>query len=727
MKKIVSLFLAFALAVPCFYACSNEKDDPINQPDEPNNPEEENELTINYELIDIDIDNYIYPEADATVNPNIVDFDEEKDVVVSIDTVEHKAVLQWDGEMPKLYRGAIVPVIYEEKVYTMFVMAVRIEGKTATIEYRDAGIWELFFNQTLKVGDAPQTKSTDRDYDSSFKKAFNLYQMVESGLKFEQEKTDLDFRSENEFEFGEVEIIKGKNIYSPFKRMKFVLVGEVDAKARVSFTPTFSASVSKCKDLKQSAFRTWKIFTVTGVPVCIDFNIDICGDINVKTSIERAFRYSQQLGATLTARIGAEYNFETKKLTPLNSLTMTPQKNKPEMSSLDENLSIEFDASVFPRIKIYFYKLKIVGMGSDLKPVFARVQAKTCKKEGHIFFNTTYSLGTSVKGFIYLWDWEKECNHYLAETGTYENVWWTYKSPGKIEDKTADVKERTNYGGRSQSTFNVMDLAYEWDQQTLTPAAAQEMSIELEKMCTLPDPEINPEVFQESPKSTKAGVSGWYSWGKEYHYLDADGNVTVPFDINAPAGWNFKLVARILDGDGNPVMEVEHPTYSGIKSYVATQHMTGEGCSGDFNITVKDWGAYVREQGTMVTSDGVVKIDSEFKDGKISGTLVAGGVSMPSSIFIGPGTYHAKLVPDGLFSISKTMGEGLDFQRWAHDRLDYSLEGATYHEKEWNGYKATVCYMPDGGVFTYIGNFMVELQSEGISFTTTHFSVTELD
>lgn len=129
----------------------------------------------------------------------------------------------------------------------------------------------------------------------------------------------------------------------------------------------------------------------------------------------------------------------------------------------------------------------------------------------------------------------------------------------------------------------------------------------------------------------------------------------------------------------------------------------------------------------MNTGSGVVKNDSEFKDGSISGTMVAGGVSMPSSIFLGPGTYHAKLVPDGLFSISKTMGEGLDFQRWAHDRLGYSLEGATYHEKEWNGYKATVCYMPDGGVVTYIGNFIVAMEAEGITITTTHFSVTELD
>ncbi len=724
MKKIVSFFFAFALIVPCFLACTDPKEDVIEQPDD---KEEQNELTINYELIDIDLDNYIYPEADATVNPNIIDFNEEQDVVVSIDTVNHVAVLQWAGDMPKLYRGAIVPVIYQEQVFTMFVMSCQVEGNTATIEYRDAGIWELFFNQTIKVGDSPKTKSTDRDYDSKFKAAVDLYSLVETGFKVDQEKTELDFGSENEFEFGQVQLIKGKNIYSPFKRMKFCLVGEIDAQAKISMTPSFSSSKGVCKDLKQSVYRTWKIFTVNGVPVCIDFNIDICGDLNIKASIDKAFRYSQQLGATLTARIGSEYNFETGKLTPLNSLTMTPQASKPELSSLQENLDIELDASVFPRLKIYFYKLKIVGMGADLKPLFAKADFKSCKKEGHVFFNSTFSLGTSVKGFIYLWDWDKDCNKYLAETPTMDNIWWTYKSPGKIEDKTKDVKERTNYGGQSQSTFNVSDLAYEWNQQSVTPAAAQEMSIEVEKMCMLPDPAINPEVF-EKKKETRALGSTWYSGGKEYYYLDAQGNVTVPYTIDAPAGWGFKIVARILDGNGNPVMEVEHPTYSGIKSYVVTQHISSEDGSGDFTVTVKDWGALVGEKGTFNSASGESWTnDAVFKNGTISGTMVVGGVSVPSSLFVGTGTYHARMVPDEFFGVKRTMSEGLDFERWAHDKLGYDLEGVSFYDTEWNGYRATRCVMPDGGTVTYVGNLIVNLNVGGVTITTTHFSVTELD
>lgn len=743
MKKFLLPLLAVTLALAGSFGCEKAPQSPIpsnpgeqtggqtgGQPggDDPSGPgQTTGPVEMEYEYTDIDVENYIYPEKGATINPNLVKFDSEKgDVVTSLDTLNKKAVLTFGSEVPKLYRGVIIPVVWNEGAYPLFILSAEVSGKTATIEYRDAAITEMFFNRTISISNQI-TKSTDKDYDGKFMSALKLLQLVDTGFQMYLDKVDIDFgESTFDMTFGEFTFFSGKSVNCPFKRVKALLVGKVNAEGHFSVTPSFNATKGWSKDLKQGVARITKLVPIEGFPVLIDFNIDICGDLNLTSSIGEMFNYYQILEGGLELSLGGEYNFETGVLTPMNKLEFHSKKHEPIVSSLSNKAAISLDAAVFPRFKIYFYKFKYAGFGADLKPIFAKLEYSATKKEGHIFDDFTFSLGSSLKAFMYAWDFQKECNKNLAESPTAENMWFNWHSPAEVKDNTAGQVDRFNYGGKSQCTFSVEDLAYEWDQQTVTPPAAKEMSIEVEAFSTLPDPNINPECYDDfnggKPMATKAIGGGWYSQGKEYYYLKENGEVDVPFTVKAPAGEKFKVVARILDGKGNPIKEVEHPCRNGIKSYTVNQTMTAEGMSGKAVVTVDDWGAVVHEE---ITLPGMYN-NVTFRNGTYSGYMVVEGQRIESNSFFGPGEYHAKLVPYGLGSSNLyTMGEALDHARWANEVLGLSTDGSRYYDTVYSTYSATRCVLPDGGTFTYVGNAVVEINAEGIRLTTEKLTINE--
>lgn len=533
----------------------------------------------------------------------------------------------------------------------------------------------------------------------------------------------------------------GRSLNCPFRRLTAVLGGEVVAKGSFEIEPSFQATKGWCKDLKQSVVRIRKIVFIHGFPVDIDFNIDVCADLNIQSKISRAFYYARDVGATLKVNVGGEYDFETGKYIPLNKLEFTPVDANPEMRDLPDNLHITFDASIFPRFKIYFYEFEWAGWGLDLKPIFEKLQFDSMEKDGHLFFNSTFSLGSSLKGFTYVWDWNKNCNHYLAESPTFEKIWFAHKSPGDIEEDVDAICERLNYGGQSKTSFTVTDLVCEWNQKSIVPPAAEEMSIEVEKFGTLPDPNINPEYYQEKMSgegdsngktraaTLQAAESEWYSQGKEYFRLDKEGKVEVPFTVGIPAGEDFKIVARILDGNGNVVKEVEHPTQSGFKHYKCVQTLRASGKTVKLELEVDDYGAWVHEVCPNFPDDNISYNDVIYDHGTMSGYMIVDGKRYPSTTFFGCGDYQCQVVPAPLRpgeGRKTTMSEALDFGRWAADKLGQSTEGARYYYTEWNGYPATVCAMPDGGgTWTYVGNFMAKIEGGEVSITTDSFRIIE--
>lgn len=745
MKKTYTFLIlcmaAIAMNAQSWLNVNNGKGDPadfevtpeleISWDDEPMDT-----LGIQYEYTDIDLDNYIYPEADATMNPNLITFTDGEDEVLSLDTLQNIAVLKFAQAVPKLYRGAIVPVVYGEEAYALFILEALVDGNVATIHYRNAAITEIFFNQTLHISSIPemQTRSTADDYDGKVNQTLKLLSLVESGLKMNLDEVDINFNDTKfDLTFGSFWLFYGKSLNCPFKRLTAVLGGEVTAKGSFSVEPSFSASKGKEWDIKQRLICFHKFFMVGHVPVDLDFDIDICGSLEMKSEISKAIHYAQSIGGTLKVTIGAEYDFETGKMIPLNSLQIIPMEAKPNMSEFRENIHFSFDAAVFPRIKLYFYHFKYAGWGCDIKPLFARLAFNSCKKNGHIFFDTTFSLGSKLKGFMYVWDWDKHANHNLAETPELEKEWWSWKSPNDIKDKTEDVCERLNYGGQSQSQFSVTDLAYEWDQQSFPPAAADEMTIEVEKFGTIPDPTINPEYYKDiksgsgAPKKTlktEGSGDGWYSYGLEYYPLDKDGIADVPFNVETPSSENFKLVARILDGNGDVIKEVEHPTRAGIKAYDAVQILTGDGASVTVNLQVRDYGAWIHE----VCTHPQFRSDVTFSNGVASGTITVEGHTVTHNSLVGSAHYQARITPVPYLDGSEkriTMAEGYDYSRWAHDKLGISTGGMSFTDTKWRDIPATRVSIPGGGQWTYIGNFVPILEANDVTVTTQSFTIVE--
>ncbi|MDO5446374.1 MAG: hypothetical protein Q4F34_01170 [Prevotellaceae bacterium] len=694
---------------------------------------------IEYEYTDIDLENYIYPSADAKINPNLAEFNIDKDEVVSFDSINNIAVLRFAGSVPKLYRGSIVPLIYNDIARALFVLEVQVDGKTATIHYRKAQITEIFFNQTIHISSEEEamTRSTTRDYDGKFLSRLKLLNMLGGGLNITIDDCSINF-DDTKFDltFGNFLLFYGKSLNCPFRRLTAVLGGDVVAKGSFEMEPSFQATKGWCKDLKQSVVRIRKIIFIYGIPVDIDFNIDVCADLNIQSKISRAFYYARDVGATLKVNVGAEYDFETGKLIPLNKLEFTPVDANSEMRNLPENLHMTFDASIFPRFKIYFYEFKWAGWGCDFKPIFEKLQFDSMKKDGHLFFSSTFSLGSSLKGFMYVWDWDKNCNKYLAESPTFEKIWFAHKSPNDIEEDVDAICERLNFGGQSKTSFTVTDLVCEWNQKSIVPPAAEEMSIEVERFGTLPDPNINPEYYDEkmgggdfNGKTHAAAENAWYSQGIDYFRLNKEGKADVPFKVDTPAGEDFKLVARILDGNGDVIKEVEHPTQSGFKHYKCVQTLVAAGKSVKFELEVKDYGAWVHEVCPNFPDDNITRNDVIFDHGNISGYMIIDGISYPSSTFFGCGDYQCQTVPAPLRpgeGRKSTMSEALDFSRWAADKLGLSTEGARYYNTEWNGYPATVCAMPDGGgTWTYVGNFMAKIEGGEVTITTDSFRIIE--
>ena len=684
--------------------------------------------TSGQDLIFTEIDPtvYKYPQAGDTMNPNLIVPDYGKMTLEAIDTAAHTATLKFAGEVPTFYKGCIIVPVKDDNAYPMFVLSAQTSGNTVQLEWRAAAIGEIMFNTSVGTG-SPETKGENGKKPLDIVSA--ILDHVDHGFFFNFKGITLKLEAEVVVVVGSPIAPDGMSINSPVKLMKVVLTGTAKTGAEWGLEPSAGKSINYKKVLKQGVVSKTVIFWVYGVPIPVDFDVDLVAQVDFLLKVG-AIKYSQEVTYTAQIKMGGTMNFETGVYTPENSFTSTLSKGKPQVEWSTE-VQATLEASIYPSLRTYVCKFEYAGLQIDFKPLVGKVDFKGQYKDGHFFHSFDTQIRTDLTFNAYFKNPKtKKITYLLEDRPDFSKVWMSWTHPKKLTnaDEGKKINGSFNRGGKIQTQVRDLD----WDGQLVAPVSSQQTCVEVEPFGSLPDPQSNPDYYKnwnvEPPSDGTSNApyvkvvrprteTGWYSYGKSYQELDEEGNVELDLKSQVPAGQGFKYVVRLLDGDLNVIEEFTQEIELAVKDYSITQKLTAPDGSIEPRCVVTDYGLNLVEDTDMPEgAHGHV----EFHGSDISGYLTIPGFgNMPVEAFFGSGVWLIRNHPVGPDGGLFTTAEGNDFVWWAHEKgLAVSTYGSHYSLLDYHGLPCTKMVGTDITLI-YFQNILLYLHSdEGVTVNT---------
>lgn len=587
---------------------------------------------VEMEFTDVDPEKYVYPTEDATQNPNLVVPDYDELTVVSLDPEAKTATVSFSGDtVPDLYRGSILPVAWGEDAYSMFILTAARSGNTYDLTYRDANISEMFYNQTLSIdSDTPLFDvATKADGDKRLLANIGAAAALESGIGVDFKGVDLNLSFKIDMKLGSpITIGSGNSANSRFQMLSVVFTGTAASGLTFKVEPSASAKVDYRKTLKKSAFHKGFSFLVYGVPVFVDFDVDILAYLGM-TMRAGLMHYSQDYSASATVKVGAKVDFEKGTVEPVYDFRSSFDKADPVVTFIDE-VNIDAEGSIYPRIKTYLYKFKFAGLQTDLMPILGKAEFRATRYNNHWARSWKAHLASRVALNAYYEDpfgEEGDMSSLLDDDITFEKVWKTWESPGEIKDEEPDKVIGGSYNTDSSLQMSVQDIFIEDGvSEAVTPYNGENICVESEYYSMIGDPAA------DAPKTKAADTYGWVSWGKTYPEVSRDGTFTLPVHMQTPAGFGVKLVNRIVDGEGRVVKEMERNVETAIEEYNLKYIYRSPEGNIESTITVKDYGNYVHE-----VASGNIGGDMTYNNGVFSGYIESRGPEVTVRIPFGEG------------------------------------------------------------------------------------------
>ena len=675
----------------------------------------------------VDTSVYKYPKKGDTINPNLIIPDYDKMTLEALDTAAHTATLKFSGEVPQFYKGSVIVPVKDSNAYPMFILTSKTSGNTVKVTWRDAAIGEIIFNTSLGSG------YTDTKADDGKKKKLDIVtgilNHIDAGFFFNFKGVTFKLNVDVDVEIGSPIAPSGMSINSPVKNMKAIFTGTANSGAEWGLEPTAGKSINYKKVLKEGVFHNTIIFWCYGIPIPVDFEVDLVAQVDFLLKIG-AIKYSQEVDYTATLTMGGTMNFETGVYTPANSFDSKLTFSDPRVEWTKE-IQASLEASIYPSLRTYVCKIQYVGLQLDIKPLVGKVDFYGQYKDGHFFHSFDTSIRTDVTFNAFIKNPKTRKYTYLLEDRPDLSITWAnWHHPKKLTDTEKDKKINGSFNREDKLKVQVQDE--NWENALQAPVSSQQTCVEVEPFGTLPNPETDPDFYKNweidqptTPNAIQArikamqpsGTEGWYSYGKSYAELDKDGNVELPLKVEVPAGQGYKYVVRLLDGKMDVIEEFEHEIDLAVKDYSIVQRITAPDGSMEPHCTVTDYGLNVVEDTDL--PDGC-KGHVEFHGGQVSGYMTVPGYGkIPVQAFFGSGTWlmrNHQMGPDGgLFTTS----EGNDFVWWAYEKgLNNTTYGNHYSLVDFHGLPCTKVTGPEIGTLYYFQNIFLDWHDEDVTVKT---------
>ncbi len=337
----------------------------------------------------VDADPYIAPTTDDHINPNLVDPEKTAYEVVELDTTLCRARIRFEGNVPQMYVGQIY-IAHTDSIHLgMYLLTFDpIDNHQVDIRYRPAQLQEMVYNCEITLSSS--------DGDSYFEgrevyvKCREQSNRRRAGWKADQAeklppvklvKDIIDILDMVEFSMGtdyscelstELKILLAeanqhanceREIASKLDYVGLVYRGRLTVTNKLKLkiegekkAPTFDRQISP--DL----FKNTQYFQVGPVPVLLSYDASIWARLTAELKAQMMF--AQNITNGVEVVLGAEYDAQADKLSPINEINFIHEANKPDIDVAAG--TVKFRVSPYLRINLYLYL--VFGFHIDLMP-----------------------------------------------------------------------------------------------------------------------------------------------------------------------------------------------------------------------------------------------------------------------------------------------------------------------------------------------------------------------
>ena len=671
-----------------------------------------------------DNDPYIEPKETDKYNPNFEHPEVGTYEILSMDSELCRTKVNFSGDVPKLYVGKILSLEDDERSYNLYVLAYKVDGKTADICFRFAQIGEVLYNTEFVLATNPA--------DSYYAAANGQGNRVPVyGPRREKELGSIEYEGVKVTAYADFGIdvdtqdkshlgIDAKMRLSKPKRDGSIrsYIAEVEymgLMARGSYEKLITVTMKPKVGLKLEADERWdkpvvKVppikFLVPVGPVTIPVTIDLSATLGyaMNADINCEIELQQQTTMGFTVKAGMEYDGQQTK--PIFDVTPIFKPEKPKMVAFNGNMMCRMS----PYLRIDALIDVVFGGHIDLMPYLKCTYKGDIRSNVDDFGEFEAEVGGNLRGGLYLNVPFTDDDDYVSGMTDDPIKKVIYKSPADIERKDKKV---------TLTSMNVEDtreyqVLVEFEGEKTTPEWGQEGSVQQVWVTDMPDGQIIDIYGGNMPSLTRRTVISpplatpvelhetGEAWGTK---CDGDGIAHTTFKSPVSLGYRTILKTRILDGDGNIIKELSEEMPNEIKNFNAVVSMSGT----TGTIQYRDGGKNIQE--TIETPDG----NAYFR---YLGS--APEVLTP----LGWKTYegHATPIAGAMQLYEPQVLQIYDYCLWMKDVLNHQTEGMIFGEAYHLGYKCKTVTIPDG-TLTYWQNILMEATADSEYFRVTSFEI----
>ena len=662
-------------------------------------------------------DPLLTPKETDKYNPNFEHPEVDSYEILLMDTALCHAQVQFKEDVPQLYVGKILSLENDTAAYNCYVLTYKIIGKKADIRFRFASIEELIYNTEFVLAANPdntyfETKSASGDplpvYRARRTPGLEAVPKVEiekgpvklfaeMGMSLTSaDKSSLDIDAKFKLSEPRRNEKCARSFLAKIEYMGFVARGTYEKTTTLELTPRVGINFEKDKYLEKPLFKASGKFMIPAGPVVIPLWLDLSGTLgyNIQAAIEAEMKLQQvtKTGFTLTA--GMEYTREAGSLKPILDIKPVFEPQKPEILSKEGTIMARFS----PYLRLDLLIDVVFGMHLDLMPYLKATYKGVERKGVNDFGSFDLEAGANLRGGLYFNAPFVDSDDYVSHTTEDFLVTKLYHSPSDVKPVNNQKVTLCSYDVEDTRDFQTYASLYD---EPVTPALGQEHAVMQCQKSDFPYEQAlgklqHPSARRQAESVMPATVEMHEIEGSEWAtQCDDDGIAHTTFKSRIPLGYRTILATRILDGDGNIIKELEEELPWEIKNFNASVSMGGHIST----IQYRDGGNNIYEH--VVGEDG--EADFRKQGNKVEVHTPMGWYALPNNVMPISTCMHV-LEPDWIRTY--------DFCRWQKKEAGRNMEGMTFGDTEYLGYKCKTVHVSTGTI-TYWQNLILKIEGSG--------------
>ena len=675
---------------------------------------------------------FIEPQATDKFNPNFERPEVGSYEILSMDTELGRVKVRFHDQVPQLYVGKILSLENNERSYNCFVLAHKIDDKTADISFRFAQIGEVLYNNEFvlatgsdsyfEAAGAPiyhantlQTRAVDLATVDIKGAKVTMY--ADMGITLDtQDNSSLSIDAKLKLSEPRKNEKSRRSFLAKIEYMGVVARGKYEKTTTLTMTPKLGLKLEKDDYRKTPIFKAPPVkFLIPVGPAVIPVTLDLSATLgyNIQADINAELELQQQTTTGLTMTAGIEYDGNETK--PIFNVTPIFKPEKPKIISKQGTVTARFS----PYLRLDLLIDVVFGSHVDLMPYLQATYTGVERKGVDDFGSFELEAGGNLRGGLYLNVPFLDNDDYASAMTEDPIKKVIYKSPGDI--KPLDEAKVTWCSMDVTDTRDFQTTATFVDEQ-VTPDWGQEHAVMQCQVTDYNDEGVrkvfsgggNPSFLPRRASDQMPAPIELHQIGEEWAtQCDENGIAHTTFKCNVPLGYRTILKTRIMDGKGNTIKELEEEMPWEIKNFNATVDF---GSVHPATIRYRDGGKYVYEE--VSGDDGTVAC-YEYNNGNVQMWAKA----YPQ--YKQAGTVYSMPVSAMMFVLIPnfpTVVQDMDFERWLVEEIGINRANAVFGEEDILGHKCKT-FTTSKGSWSYWQNLMMKTEADGQTVRVTKLEI----